>query len=337
MKNVLKVVFVIVGSVIGAGFASGQEINLFFNKYGTIGIAGMIISCLLTGIIIYKVMSVAESKKIQTYSEFLSALNANERLNKIIKTIIQCFLLISFYIMTAGFCAYFKQEFGISTYITATIMAALCYITFAGKTKGIVSINMALIPFLALFIICLGIKNIPFTVGHFENNAITYSFGWLFSSILYSSYNSILLIPILIDLPNNINIKNKIKQTGILCAVILCVLGICLFLLILRATNYVQNMELPMIEVTKQFGGIYSLIYGVVIIIAIFTSAIASGYGFLKNVSQEKMKYRTTMFLICVCSVLIAPLGFANLVGLLYPIFGILGLIQIYNIFKVKT
>ena len=34
MKNVLKIVFVIIGTTIGAGFASGQEIYLFFNKYG---------------------------------------------------------------------------------------------------------------------------------------------------------------------------------------------------------------------------------------------------------------------------------------------------------------
>ena len=32
MRNILKVVFVIVGAIIGAGFASGQEIKLFFNN-----------------------------------------------------------------------------------------------------------------------------------------------------------------------------------------------------------------------------------------------------------------------------------------------------------------
>ena len=34
MKSILKVVFVVIGTVIGAGFASGQEIGLFFNQYG---------------------------------------------------------------------------------------------------------------------------------------------------------------------------------------------------------------------------------------------------------------------------------------------------------------
>ena len=334
MKNTFKIVFVIIGSIIGAGFASGQEIYLFFNSYGTIGIIGMIVSCLLTGVIIYKVISIVENKSVHTYSEFLAVLNPNEKINKIIKIIIQCFLLISFYIMIAGFCAYFKQEFAVSIYITAIIIAVLCYITFINDTKGIVSINAILIPFLAAFIVYLEIKNIPFTVKYFENNTITYNFGWLFSSILYASYNSILLIPILIDMPNHMNIKNKIKQSSILCSVILSTLGICLFLLLLRGCGYVQNIELPMILITKGFGNMYPIIYGIVILIAIFTSAIASGYGFLKNVTQEK--YKKTMFLICFSSILIAPLGFSKLVNLLYPIFGILGLVQIYSILKVK-
>ena len=34
MKNVLKIVFVIIGTLIGAGFASGQEMYIFFFSYG---------------------------------------------------------------------------------------------------------------------------------------------------------------------------------------------------------------------------------------------------------------------------------------------------------------
>ena len=71
MRDILKTIFVIIGTMIGAGFASGQEIYLFFNRYGTMGILGLIISCTLAGIIIYKVFQIVKNKKIHTYSEFL--------------------------------------------------------------------------------------------------------------------------------------------------------------------------------------------------------------------------------------------------------------------------
>ena len=44
MKNISKVSFVIIGTMIGAGFASGQEIYAFFSIYGIKGILGIIIS-----------------------------------------------------------------------------------------------------------------------------------------------------------------------------------------------------------------------------------------------------------------------------------------------------
>lgn len=34
INNILNITFVIIGTIIGAGFASGQEIYTFFNRYG---------------------------------------------------------------------------------------------------------------------------------------------------------------------------------------------------------------------------------------------------------------------------------------------------------------
>ena len=44
MKNILKICFVIIGTIIGAGFASGKEIYTFFNIYKVEGLIGLIIS-----------------------------------------------------------------------------------------------------------------------------------------------------------------------------------------------------------------------------------------------------------------------------------------------------
>ena len=44
MKKILKAVFVIIGTLIGAGFASGQEIILFFQRFGWIGFLGLLFS-----------------------------------------------------------------------------------------------------------------------------------------------------------------------------------------------------------------------------------------------------------------------------------------------------
>lgn len=339
MKNVLKISFVIIGTMIGAGFASGQEINLFFNCYGNIGILGMILSCLLTGFIIYQVFQILQKRNIHNYSEFLENISPHKKLNQMVQMIIHIFLLLSFYIMVAGFCAYFEQEFQIPIWISAIVMALLCYITFRSDMKGVISINTFLIPFLIVFIFYLGIKNIPFLNSYFSqpsnlNLSSGNSLEWIISSVIYASYNNILLIPILIELNEKIENQSTIKKVSLFCFAILAILGICLCGLLIRGDGYSNTLELPMIQIVKEFGVVYPWIYGIVIIVAIFTSAISAGYGFLKNVTKTKKSYQKLVFLLCISSIFITSIGFSNLVNLLYPIFGILGFIQIFQIVK---
>lgn len=71
MRNILKVVFVIIGTLIGAGFASGQEMYLFFFSYGMKGLIGIVVSCTLMGLIIYKSLCLIDKYNIRTYKEFL--------------------------------------------------------------------------------------------------------------------------------------------------------------------------------------------------------------------------------------------------------------------------
>ena len=82
---------------------------------------------------------------------------------------------------------------------------------------------------------------------------------------------------------------------------------------------------------------IFKYLYGFIIIISIFTSAISAGYSFLKNVSSNKKTYKLVLIFMCVSSVLISPIGFSKLVEVLYPFFGLLGLIPIIYLLNFKS
>ena len=347
MKAILKVVFVVIGTIIGAGFASGQEIWLFFNRYGNWGIVGIIVACILSGLLIYQVFRILQKENLTTYTELLEKISNNKILNQVISIIISLFLLISFYVMVAGMSAYFHQEFGLPTWVCSIVMTLLCYVTLQRDMKGIVIVNSILIPCLILFIVFLGCKNIEFTKGYFnlQTSLGNYSWGWLLSSILYASYNSIVLIPMIVELKGYMNSKRKAKIASALCTIILILIGVCLFCLLLRDETAYQ-LELPMIEIVKYFGWAYPHLYGIVVVVAIFTSAISAGYGFLKNeVAKKEFKkgniqereskyYKKLLLIMCFLAPIVANFGFSNLVSRLYPIFGILGLIQMIFLFK---
>lgn len=84
------------------------------------------------------------------------------------------------------------------------------------------------------------------------------------------------------------------------------------------------------------FGVIYKYLYGIIILGAIITTAISSAFGFLNNISRGEKRYNKFNFAICMCAVFISHFGFSNLVNSLYPVFGILGLMQMLLILKCK-
>ena len=159
MKNAIKVICVIIGTIIGAGFASGREIYLFFNIYGLKGILGIVLASVLTGFIIYKVLIHIRKIEVHNYGEYLEKCNINKKVKDVMNIIINIFLLISFYIMIAGFCSYFVQEFNMNSFIISIIVCTMCYFTFINNIEGVTKINSILIPFLVILIIFIGIKS----------------------------------------------------------------------------------------------------------------------------------------------------------------------------------
>lgn len=333
IKNVYKTIFVIVGTIIGAGFASGQEIYTFFNRFGIKGLVGIAISTCLFLYIIFKTLDIVLKNNINNYQDFLdvilpSKLQSNRIMSFTINNIINIFLLISFNIMVAGFATYFFQELGLSKWVGAIIIAILTIITFLNNIDGVIKINSLLIPILIVLIIFLGIERIQnIKIESIYNNKE--SIYWILNSILYASYNSITLIPILIGLKKQVNTKNEICLISLGTAIIMFILSVTIFLLMNTFINQVRNVEIPIIFIAKTLGNGFKYIYGVVILIAIFTTAIGAGYSFLNNITNKRRTYIIYAILMCILSVFIGQLGFSSLINCLYPIFGYLGIIQI--------
>jgi len=314
----------------------GQEIYLFFNKYGGCGLIGIIISIIIIAFIIYKVLKVSyKNKDINTYLNFINKILPKNNVGIIVQNIINMFLIISFYIMIAGFGTYFKQEFGINTLLGSIAIAVFCYITFNNDINGIIKVNSFVVPAIISLIVLLGFSQTN-KIQSANLNFISNSATWIISGILYASYNSILLIPILISLKKQIKEEKHIKSISIICMIILIVLSAVIFLLIETIQNP-ENIEMPLVYIAGNLKPIYKYLYGIVILSAIFTTAISAGYGFLNNVSKNKKSYSYLNLFICSSSILVANIGFSNLINYLYPIFGVLGIVQIFFIIKIAS
>ena len=342
MKDIIKVVFVIIGTFIGAGFASGQEIYLFFFSYGINGLIGILISSILMGYVIYKTLKIIKQYNVQNYKEFLDRIiykkttkyNKNSSIAKVINLVVNTFTLVTFFIMIAGFGTYFAQEFGINQLVGSFILATITYIILNTSVKGVVKANGIIVPILIILVGIIGIlniKNLPLL--QIKNYMIlNNNIEFILQAVLYASYNSILLTPVLITLNKYIKNKKQITKISILSSVIIAIMSTLIFLLLTKVDVDIEKLEMPAVYVVSNMFYILKYLYGFVILGSIFTTTISLGMSFLQNTSKNEKSYSHIALIMCITSVIVSKIGFSNLVNLLYPVFGYLGLLQIYKI-----
>lgn len=326
---------VYIGTVVGAGFASGQEIIQFFGVFGYKGIYGIILATVLFSIIGSIVLSQVFKNRITSYSDYITPL-FGRRISKIMELIMISYLFIGFCIMLAGSGAVFKEQFNVSANIGIYVMSLFCFFTLVFSVKGISLVNKIVVPFLIIGIVFVGsvvIVKEGFVFSNFCGVSMTKTGNWFTSALLYVSFNSIPSIVILTSLLSIINSEKQAIKGGILGGLGLGAMAIFILLSTLILYTDVYTIEIPMIKAAQLVGGWGGYMYSIILWLAMFTTAIASGFGCINKISVLiKGNQLFISAILCIIAIPLAKVGFANLVSIIYPLFGYLGLFMLVYI-----
>lgn len=315
----------------------GQEIYLFFYRFGTKGLLGIIICNIIMAIIIYKTLKILYENNINTYKNFLDKIFLeNEKLSNITNIIINIFLCATFFIMISGFGTYLSQAFGMNQIIGSSILALISYIVFLRKIESFAKINNMVIPILITIILIIGIINIVNLKKINNNIYLDKSYFWILQAILYASYNLVLVEPVLVNLKQFLKNKKQILKISIGVGIIMTILATLEFLLLTNVDVNFKNLEMPLVYVVEKTFPRFTYLYGIIILIAIFTTAVSVGISFLNNISKNKKSFPQKAEILCISSVIISQISFSKLVEYLFPLFGFLGLLQMIFILKKK-
>ncbi|MFA5524990.1 MAG: hypothetical protein WDA24_11590 [Tissierellales bacterium] len=330
---------VYIGTVVGAGFASGQEIIQFFGVFGYKGIYGIILATVLFSTIGPIVLSQVFKNKTTSYSEYIRPL-FGRRISKIMELIIISYLFIGFCIMIAGSGAVFKEQFKLSANIGIYLMSLSCFLTLVFSVKGISFVNKIVVPFLIIGIILVGsvlIVKEGLVFSNFYGAKLTKTGNWVTSALLYVSFNSISSIVILTSLLPIINDRNQAIKGGVLGGLGLGAMAIFILLSTLILYNDVYTIEIPMIKAAQLLGVGGGYIYSIILWLSMFTTAIASGFGCINKFSTlVKGKNLFISAIFCIIAIPLAKLGFASLVSAIYPLFGYLGFFMFVYIMVIQ-
>lgn len=317
--------FTFIGAVVGAGFASGQEIRQYFVDYGVYGVFGIIVMSVLFVILGERLMLMGYTSKSDSY-EVALGYAFRCKFKRIVDFLLTFFLVATAGTMFSGCGAFFEQTFGINAPMGAALFALLTYFVTVVGIKGIMGVSSIEIPLLIIVTCFVAVRSIDLPdVARFSLiNELNYDgiFSAIISSIIYVSYNLVMSFSILPALGNACKTRGEIRRTCILSGVIIGILGYIIYLALLINYDKIQGVEIPIATLAGTTNG---LLYGIMFILAVLSTAVGALYGVYARVEKSNAKFG----FICFVAYLFSLAGFSNLVSGLYFYMGVIGIFLI--------
>lgn len=324
-KHALAIMNCYIGALIGAGFASGQELFQFFVRFGYKGVLGVIVAGLLFAALGAYVLGYKYLTGIRSYDQLLTGL-LGRNLGKVTDMLITVMLFAGLVIMLAGCQATLGQQFKMDTIPALAISCALILFTMAQGEKGVLWFNNVLIPFLGVITIIVAASAIFKGWGNpLLIPPTRFAFGsWLLAAILYVSYNMVLGAVILSSLEVD---HWSHLWGGILGGIGLGFLALVIVLALVFNFNYIVGESVPMLTLAENFHSL-KFLYALVLLAAMLTTAVANLYALIKRIGNTfRIPSMLWVILLLTLACFLTPFGFTKLVASLYPLFGYLGFV----------
>ncbi|OQP03202.1 hypothetical protein IC801_01055 [Geobacillus sp. 44B] len=317
-----QIAAVYVGTVVGAGFATGKEIIEFFTQYGTSGTIGIIISGSLFTWGGVRMMVMARKVKAASYQQFNRYL-FGKAMSPVISIMMTLMIIGVTAVMMAGAGAVFEEQLGLPRQIGIVATLCLSLLVMMYDIKGLFGVNALIVPMMVLFsAIALG-KLI--TMGEWCGTgleAADYSLKAFLSPFSYAAFNLAMAQPVLVPLACEAEDERTVRRGAVLGGLLLT--GILLSShFVLLSFPYAMNYDIPMAEVIRSFFAVFYWVYIIVIYGEIFTSIIGGIFG-LQRQARTLVSIPNTLFLAVLFIVLyiVSLFRYSELLSFLYPLFG---------------
>ncbi len=335
IKNIVKVACIYATSIIGAGFATGQEIMQFFSVYKTGGFYGILLAGLLFSVVGSIVLGSVYNGRIRNYEEFIFPV-FGWLIGWIIEITVTLFMLCLFCVMIAGSGSVLSDRIGIPPEFAVPLMGLISMLFIFTNIKGVVTLSTLVTPILIIGIILASLAIIFFGVTEvfsISGYLKTITGNWLFSSLLYVSYNSLLSIVIMCSLLPYLKTKRIARMGGVLGGIVLCFAALVVNAVVFLFYPVAFEMEMPIFAILKGFSSSAGNLYAVILWLAMLTSAVTSGFCLTDRVgTMLKLDRKFIVPILCIASVPLSMMGFSKLITTLYPIFGYLGIFIVFTI-----
>ncbi|WP_339253376.1 hypothetical protein NSQ43_04490 [Sporosarcina sp. FSL W8-0480] len=333
MKKVLKIASAFIGIIVGAGFASGQEILQYFTSFGIMGIAAAILSTALFAYLGMVLTRLGSRMRATSHKDVIYKISGRF-LGILIDYIIIFTLFGVGVVMIAGAGSNLEQQFGVPPVIGSLLMVALIFISILMNVDEVVAIIGSITPFLILSIIvvsvyCLLTMDQSFaSLDVLANEVPTTLPNWFISAINYVSFN----IAVGASMSLVMGGEEKNEKTAALGGLIggfgLGILILLSHLAIFSKVKTIADVDLPMLAIINEISPILAIFMAFILYGMIFNTAVSMFYAFGARFTKAGTRnFKMFVFITLLIGFGLSFLRFKLLVAYFYPWIGYLGLL----------
>ncbi|HLR68767.1 YkvI family membrane protein [Virgibacillus alimentarius] len=315
-----KWMFLIIGTTIGAGYASGRELWEFFGHESGLAILLFVIFFTISCIVI---MNISYQRQSSDYLPVLRKI-VGDKLTKIYDIMIFLYLFTTTVVMIAGSGAT-GQSFNLSYWWGVAVIVIALIVLFFRDINGLLSINEYILPLLLsglLYVLLLFTFDQDlslFSHWHEQRN-------WT-AAFSFSALNVLPLIAVIGAIGNKIHSKQEIWIASVGSGLILGVISYIYNNSLIYIADEILLYEIPLFAILKNYPIEMLIFISILLWFAVFTTAAAGILGIVTRL-QHFFNIPLWMLVIIILTTMV-PLtifGFSTLVAYIYPIYGILNL-----------
>ena len=338
-KKTLQVALAFIGLMVGAGFATGQEVIQYFVSFGLWGLAGAVVAGIL--------MITAGAVIINIGSYFL----ADEHLGvfrSVSAPVVSRFLDISVsltllamgIVMLAGAGSTLEQQFGLPAWIGSAIMVAIVMLTGLLDVNKVTNIISAVTPVIFVAVIVAFVytlMQLPVDLGAMSDLAVQADSPvspWWLSAINYTCMALMLGVSMSLMIGGNTLDPRDAGRGGLLGGVVYTILLVMNAFALLVNFDAVGDADVPMLKLFESMHPVASLAMVFVTFLMIYNTTISMFYALGRRMTVNHRKRYVPVFLgICVLGYVISLVGFGTLMSVVYPVIGYVGMVLVVVMF----
>jgi uncharacterized membrane protein YkvI len=345
-RDVLTFGGAIMAFVIGAGFASGQEVMQFFTHLGlwrSLAAGGVALSLFVW----FSATVLEDARQLQLDdANKIFAHYCGKHIGLFFEWFVPALLFLAVSIMLAGAGATVSEHYGINPDIGRFGMALATLATVLLGLKRLVQIIGALGPALILVTIVVGLVSIAQNpAGIARANAVLKtidvpgaSSNWFLSGVLYASFSLNGLMAFMAGMGKQARNRWDTALGGTFGGAMFVIGAMVLSTGLLANISEVYDKQIPSLVIANRIFPLMASVFAILLLASIYTTAVPCLWVACNRVSTDERswRYRVSAVAMVLISCFGAQLQFGKMVGVVYPISGYLGLILIAGMIYTK-